>query len=289
MADQYVPLPDGSYAALPDEWSDAQVNDFLKKNQIAAKPAATSGQQPFNPPRMADAKGALKGAAHTAIDLGQLVHQIPGVSKAVDTLYGQPGLSEASFPSAREQTAYTNTAQRLGGAVETAAEMAAPVGHAADAVPTAAKAGAKFQEVMGAAKDLPVDTELAGQAALRVHQLSERGASMPMAVRKFLLRVTDPEKADMTYAEARDFASNLSRLSSQEYQRLTPVVGREVANLSATLNKAIGQTAAKAGKGQLYGVFDAVVAGAKKSAPWAGAVGVGTYLGKQLADILGPE
>jgi hypothetical protein len=36
---------------------------------------------------------------------------------------------------------------------------------------------------------------------------------MPMAVRKFLNRITDPEKAQMNYEEARDFASNISRLS----------------------------------------------------------------------------
>jgi hypothetical protein len=41
--------------------------------------------------------GAMKGAGNTAMNLGGLMHQIPGVSGAVDTLYGTPGVSQAAF------------------------------------------------------------------------------------------------------------------------------------------------------------------------------------------------
>src|SRR5207253_11041554 len=91
-----------------------------------------------------------------------------------------------------------------------------------------------------------------GEVALRIQQLADRGASMPQAVSKFLRRITDPEKAEMTYEEARDFASNISRLSANEFQRLSPVVAKEVAGLRVTLNRAVADAAGKAGKGQEY-------------------------------------
>lgn len=246
------------------------------------------------------ATGVAKGAAHTALDLGQAVDAIPGVTTAVDTLYGTPGLSKNAFAQARQDTAYTDTAQRVGGGAETLAELAAPVGEGVEAFPKVSRAAGKFQQVMAAAKDVPVDVEAPGQVALRIQQLADRGASMPQAVRKYLLRATDPTKDAPTYEEIRDFASNISRLSANETQRLTPVVGREVANLRVALNKAAGDAAAKVGQlenyqsamkayAQAMKVRDAIGAawmGAKKSVPYIGAAGAGEWLSKQIRDLL---
>jgi hypothetical protein len=234
--------------------------------------------------------GAVKGAAHTAIDAGSLIQAIPGVSTAVDALYGTPGLSKNAFPAAREATAYSNPVQMAGGAAETLGEMAVPVGAAADALPSAARAGQKFESVMAAAKDVPIDVEAPGQVALRIKQLADRGGSMPMVVRKFLNRITDPDMGAMTYQEGRDFASNVSRLSADEYGRLTPVVGREVTNLRMTLNKAVGVAAAKAGKMEEYQAamkeyanaarlneaWNNIWTGVKRAAPYATGSAVGT-------------
>jgi hypothetical protein len=251
--------------------------------------------------------GAVKGAAHTAIDLGSAVHMIPGVSKAVDTLYGTPGLSQAAFPAAREATAYTNPTQQLGGAAETVAEMAIPVDAGVQALPSAARAGTKFSEVMGAARHIPVNVEPAGQAALRVQQLAERGGRMPKPVNDFLKYVTNPDKAPLTYEAARDFASNLGRLSVNERMQLTPVVQREVAIMTGNLAKSVAEAASKAGKGQVYaqamreysqakrleGVYDAFLKGASKSAlPAAvagGGAGAGYWLASQIKNIMGGE
>lgn len=71
--------------------------------------------------------GIAKGAANTAVGLGELVHRIPGVSTAVDALYGQPGLSEAAFPAAREAVRPTNTAQKVGFYGEQMGEFFLPV------------------------------------------------------------------------------------------------------------------------------------------------------------------
>lgn len=72
--------------------------------------------------------GILKGAANTVIGLGGLVHQIPGVSTAVDALYGTPGLSQAAFPAAREAVKPTNTAQSVGQMGEQVGEFFLPTG-----------------------------------------------------------------------------------------------------------------------------------------------------------------
>lgn len=277
--------------------------------EMAGIEQAESQASPEQPPIMSTLKslassakdvgvGAAKGAAHTAIDLGQAVHMIPGVSSAVDALYGLKGLSGKAFDQARDDTAYTNTSQRVGGGLETLAEMAVPVGKVAQAVPSTARAGRTFQGVMSAAKNVPVDVKDVGDVALRIQSLAERGGSMPMAVRKLLNRMTGPG-GELTYEEARDFASNISRLSADEYNRLTPVVAREVANLRVTLNRAIGDAAAKVGKlsdyqaamreyaqaSKLRSVLGEVVTGAKKTLPYASGAGAGYWTAQKLRDL----
>lgn len=245
------------------------------------------------------AKGFGKGTAHTALDLGSFVGGLQNpfnpaggnVRDAIDALYGMPGLSNTAFSAARDATAYANTPQAIGGGLEGLAEMAVPVGEAAAAIPTTAKAGAKFQAVMGAAKNVAVDMAKPGDVALRISQLAERGGSMPKAVRDLLKRATDPAKGPITYQEARDFASNISRISADEFNRLTPVIKREMGDLRVSLNGAIAQAAEKAGKGaeyksamreyahamQIRDAMDSVLEGAKKALPWATGVGAGTY------------
>lgn len=246
--------------------------------------------------------GFAKAAGRTVQTLADDVPHFfggAGLSDYLDLATGQPDGS--GYQRVKQGLQNTNTAQTIGGLVEGAAELAIPVTKAAEAVPTTAKAGAKFQEVMGAAKNIAVDTNAPGDVALRIQQLADRSASMPMVVRKFLNRVTDPAKAEMTYEEARDFASNISRLSANEYQRLSPVVAREVANLRVTLNKAVGDAAGKAGKGKEYadamreyaramqvrGAVESALEGAKRSLPYATAAGAGYWLTSKLRGMLG--
>lgn len=262
--------------------------------------------------------GAGKGVAHTALDAASAVRMIPGVAPVTDAignalggaaaqmLYGtkgEPVSGDKAMEQARTETAYTNLPQMVGGGLETAAELALPALKAAKAVPTTAKAGAKFQGVMSAAKNVPIDTNAPGQVALRIQELAERGGSMPMAVRKFLGRITDPNKAPMAYEEARDFASNISRLSANEYSRLPPAMAREVANLRVVLNQANAQAAKMAGKGaeyaqamqeyrramQIRDAIEGAIEGAKRGLPYAGAAGAGYWLTSKLKGMLGAE
>lgn len=265
--------------------------------------------------------GAMKGAAHTALDAASLVRMIPtpygsNVGAATDAIgnalggvysrmrYGTttpPVNGGQALDVARRNTAYSNGPQLAGGALETLAEGAIPVTRAADAIPSAARAGQRFQSVMAAAHSIPIDVNGPGQTALRIQQLAERGGSMPLSVRKFLNRVTDPKLGPMTYEEARDFASNISRLSANEYGRLTPVVAREVATLRETLNKSVADAAKKAGKldeytsamreyakaAKLRDVLNEIGQGAKRAFPYAGAAGAGAYLMQKAKDLFG--
>lgn len=171
-----------------------------------------------------------------------------------------------------------------------------------EAIPSAQRAATNFQTVMSAAKDAPVNVNAPGDVALRIQQLAERGGTMPRMVKQFIGRVTDPNQGDLLYPEARDFASNISRLSADEYNRLTPVIQREVGNLKTALNNSIGQAADSVGQGDAYrsamqeyasaaklnSYKDALLQAFKQGAlPAAGAAGAGYWLGSKVRGLFG--
>lgn len=237
-------------------------------------------------------KGAAKGLGRSVAGIADLVAQsrmIPGVTP------------ENAGPIIQRATPeYTNDAQRLGGLMEGAAELAVPIVKGVQAIPSVARAASGFQSVMRAAKDIPVAIEAPGQVGLRIMQLAERGGTMPRPVSQFLQRITHPDKAPLTYEEARDFASNISRLSANEFQRLTPVMAREVGELRVVLNKAVADAAGKAGKGAEYAkamteyaramkirnAITTAVEGAKSALPYASAAGAGYWMSSKLLSLL---
>jgi hypothetical protein len=106
---------------------------------LGASPASESGGA--GTAALDVAKGVGKGALNTAIGLGELVHRIPGVSRAVDAVIGQPGLSDAAFTDARARVQPTNTAQRVGFSAEQIGEFFIPgakAGKLATVLPTKA-------------------------------------------------------------------------------------------------------------------------------------------------------
>lgn len=249
--------------------------------------------------------GFLKGAGSTIASIGEMAANagvIPGMTRGA--LF-DPAMRHPAFTVAEDATTATNTPQRVGKGLETAAEILLPTGAAVkaavNAIPSSARAASKFQGVMHAAKDIPLDVEAAGQVALRIAQLAERGGgSLPRPVSQFLQRITHPDKAPLAYEEARDFASGISKLSANESMRLTPALKREINELRATLNRSVGEAANKAGKGQDYidamteyakamklrGLIDETkdefIRGARQALPIAGAVGLGNYLVNKL-------
>lgn len=261
------------------------------------------------------AVGFAKGAGNRIADLGEMAGHFtspfnPGAGNlagAVDEFYGKKGLSDSAFAAARERFVPTNTAQKVGSGLETVAEMAIPVTKGAAAVkaaiPSAARAGAKFAEVAAAANKIPVDLAAPGDVALRIADLAQRGGGTnfgPAPVRQFLQWVTDPKKAPMTYEVAKDFGSNISRLSANEYAKLPPAIAREVAALRVTLNKSIADAAGKAGKAKEFveamteyrrakRLEEAVHSAwlqAKKAGPWVAGAGALGWMTKQVASML---
>ncbi len=250
--------------------------------------------------------GILKGAGASVAGLGEMAANagmLPGVQPSAFNATMRP----AAFTKAEEATTATNTPQMVGKGLETVAEMALPVGAgvraAVDAIPSAARAAAKFQHVMGAARAIPIDVEAPGKVALRIMDVAERGGgALPQPVRQFVNWATNPNKEPMDYEVARDFASGISRLSANEMGRLSPAVAREVAGLRVALNKSVADAANKVGKGQEYaqamteyakakriqGAIDEAITGAKRAAiPAAmGAAAGGYWLTHKLMSLL---
>jgi hypothetical protein len=85
-----------------------------------------------------------------------------------------------------------------------------------------------------------------------VRDLAQSGGSMPKVINDWLKRATDPKRPPMTYAEGRDFYSNSTRLSADEFNRLTPVMKAQIGQFTSALNRSLGQAATSVGKGELY-------------------------------------
>ncbi len=283
---------------------------MIVKSQSSAQPTDASGS----------GLGVMASAFQTAKDVGAGFAKAAGRSvKAVaDDLphaFGGAGLSDyidlatgrpkgESYQRVSEGLQSKNAAQTAGGLGETALELALPIGKAVEAIPTTAKAGPLFQQVMSAAKNVPVNVEPAGQAALRISQLAERGGRLPKPVNDFLKYVTNPEKPQLTYEAGRDFLQNLGKLSVNERNSLTPVIQREVAIMTSNLAKAVADAAAKVGHGETYAkamtqyarakgianIVDDFLKGARKSLPWmlgGSAAAAGAYGAKKVIDTVG--
>lgn len=169
-----------------------------------------------------------------------------------------------------------------------------------DTLPSTARAGQNFQAVMGAAKDVPVNTQEMGNVALRIADLAQHGGGTnwgPAPVRQLTQYLTDPKKPALTYEVARDFASNISRLSANEMSKLPPNMLREVINLRVALNEANAQAANVAGKGAEYASAMNEYARAKnmretidflmqKGLPFTGALGGAVWAGQKALNYL---
>src|SRR5436190_23862473 len=70
--------------------------------------------------------GAAKGVGQSVIGAGRLVQMIPGVTRAVDALYGSPGISEEAMRQAEELVRPQGVAQHVGKGAEQIAELIVP-------------------------------------------------------------------------------------------------------------------------------------------------------------------
>lgn len=303
------------FVADPNEWEvidgeDLEVIDTPE--QAEARPFSWAEELGMNEPTDSRMVGFLRGAGGAALDMvqgaaaptaqmiyggGDLIRRGLGMERVID----RPEVQAA-------MTAPDSVAGKIGEYGPAVAGAAHGVSTLAKKViPSAARAGRNFQSVMSVAKDVPINMRKPGDVALRIANLSSHGGGTnygPSAVRQFINYATDPHKPAMTYEVARDFASNISRLSANEYARMSPTVAREVASLRVALNEAVADAAQQAGKlpeykaamreyaqaMRLKNAIDTAVKQAKRVALPAGAAGAGAYwLSREVKSLLGGD
>lgn len=75
-----------------------------------------------------------------------------------------------------------------------------------------ASAGGTLGSLKAGVGNVPVNTSEFGDTALELWTQSQRGSTLPAAVRKLVNRITNPGSEPITYAETKDFQSNISNL-----------------------------------------------------------------------------
>lgn len=91
------------------------------------------------------------------------------------------------------------------------------------------------------------------QTGQRAAELQATGARMPRVISKLMARVTNPSHSEMlSFREAEDFASSLSRLSVNEFNALNPQMQRQVVMMRDALRGALTNAAQGVGKGEQY-------------------------------------
>lgn len=177
--------------------------------------------------------------------LSPLVHPIQTLSGAVDSIE-HPKSAVISMAKSAEE----HPAQTLGGLVGTL--DTAGLGEAAGrplmaAIPTRAKAGRLFEDVMNTAGDQPVKISPQTMKPLeRTQQLAMAGGKPFGTADKLYQRIQTVNP--ITYREARDFAQNMS-LSPEEKMSLKRSMRYEVPRMAKSFNEDVARAADEAGKG----------------------------------------
>lgn len=125
------------------------------------------------------------------------------------------------------------------------------VGGIAGAVlPSAARAGKKFDQVLAAAKNVPLDTTSIARIAGETETLASRGGNLPKVIRDFIKAHTDD--VPVTYEAGRDFAQN----AADKAMSLTRVgkknMARKVTQFTEAMKAGNREAATKVGMGELY-------------------------------------
>lgn len=188
--------------------------------------------------------------------------------------------TEDAWKQAAQGAGNMLVSSELPNAISGAGSLAAAL---ANKIPSKARAGANFQAVMEAARNVPIDTTEAGNAALRAEQLSKTGSTLPKVLNDFLKY---PGDRPLNYEIGRDFASNAGALSASEKLASNPQMLRQVGQFASAMKEANRAAAAEVGMGGLYDSAMAEYAKAANMAEkaaivkkWAGRAAVAAGLG----------
>jgi hypothetical protein len=233
----------------------------MAASDAASYPGAQRGLSPFTQAGQQQAKtgenyndymrqsGRLAGTVVGGMTGGAL-NTLPWMGRALATgaATGAGDLASGGTPKEAAVTAATGAvAQPVAEGLGFLARKASSA--ISGGFPSATRAGQAFQQVSAAvgSHTVPMTDELS-DSLMGYRKLVDAGGSRSMSVEKLLQRVTNPDKGPLTYDEARLFQSNISRLSADEAQRLTPVMKRAVGNIAGNLGDAVSSTAESGGK-----------------------------------------
>lgn len=246
---------EGEIHNFPDDFTDADISAALMQTEGSSTSSGNESNDVASESGSFNLSGLTDVAKGFAKSAGRTVQMIPGVARGTDALFGLPPGSSAQSMEA------TNPAQKLGGYAESVVEML-PAGGAAKAAPgvlakvagvSKVRAVANLDAAANAAKAVAIDVNKPGAAAFRIMELRDTGAKgVPMAVNKFIQRITDPMKGALDFEEARKFYSNLTRLSVNERSAMNGTVKFEVGGLVRALNESLTEAARSVGKADEY-------------------------------------
>ena len=235
--------------------SDADTLQFVSKMRTTGpvQQAISSIPRPANPiPQGGGLGGAIATGENAASDVGGFVKNILPKPEPMPNITPQQIM--AMNPDQRQQAAQqitqTESKNMLGSIGLASGFMGAGAGLAS--IPTKAKAGAMLEEVAQGASKLPVNLGRTGPELARLKELSDAAGTTPRGMGKFFKRVATIQSNPMTYKEARDFYSNVSRLTAEDQVRLTGPIKGQMAKLAQAFKADIGDTAAQAGKQAQY-------------------------------------
>lgn len=202
-----------------------------------------------------NAMGLAKGMAGGAKPLGTLAR---GAAALAAPNIADEGPTSVEWKQAGE-AAGTNIAATLAAPL---LEGGANVFSAAKArmLPTKAGAGAKFERVMSAARDVPIDLSATEPIIQRAQELAQRGSSAaPKVLRDFIKNrksgnfMSQPVAAEpMSYEVGRDFASNAGRVSADEASRMADSMRAQVSKFAKAMKDANREAASSVGMEDLY-------------------------------------
>lgn len=224
------PAPAPAQAAGPPQTLPA--NFFEQPNQPAAQPAQQVPGAPNGLPQVPQPSNPI--TQNEELEAGQHRGKVGTV----------PGLhSEAAATGTLGEYSEAASQPMLGVAGEGVAEGVSKV------LPSAARAGKTMNSLREAIGEHPVEmTDNLSKALSRYQELVDNGNTPSTAVKKFINRVTDPEKGHLTYNEARDYLTKFGSMTQEEGARLTGTVKRQIEQIAGNLKQAISETAERGGK-----------------------------------------